>query len=302
MPRGEIPGDGFQSERLRRRIPQVSRQDTELPRLAGIRSDCQPRHCECRHQSRAIRHRAGPQDSCRRHGPAAALTGAPRPSNFRICPRSTTMPTFDGGHCFLTALLPIQTCEVVDEAGLRSSHVHMVRDALAILPTAHQSPVTERLSVISPFVKSTKTHFARIAVIDDVIFNGRMATNAILDQSDRTIPQPVDQLPGPYLMVVIDFDAPQGTEAELRDYLREIWAKMAAELKPVFEHCFSFTENMNPDGFADYIIGYQIETTMPFNDYWPGPPPLKSLSMAMVAAVGVGTWALAAAALFAGLS
>jgi len=30
--------------------------------------------------------------------------------------------------------------------------------------------------------------------------------------------------------------------------------------------------------FADFIIGCQLETTMPFNDYWPGVPPLTAIS------------------------
>ncbi len=190
------------------------------------------------------------------------------------------MPTFDGGHCFLTALLPIKTSQVVDQAGLRSSPVHMVRDALSILPVARQSPVTEKSAANSPFAKSRKTHFARMAVIEDTIFNGRARTDAILDSSDRTVDQPIDELPCPYLMLVLDFDAPQGTEAELRDYLRDVWTTMGGDLAPVFENCFGYREKaVSADGFADYIIACQVETTMPFNDYWPGAPPLQRISI-----------------------
>ncbi|HMI97778.1 MAG TPA: hypothetical protein VK479_14785 [Micropepsaceae bacterium] len=203
------------------------------------------------------------------------------------------MPTFDGGHCFLTALLPIKTEEIVDDAGMRSSPVHMVRDALAILPTSHQSPVTASLPVISPFAKDKKTHFARLAVIDNVIFGGRLATNALTDRSDRTVAQAVDQLPCPYLMVVIDFDAPEGTVVELRRYLSDMWANMRAELKPVFDHCFGYADKATtPDGFADYIIGCQIETTMPFNDYWTGSPPFKALSISVLAVIGLAVAAV----------
>ena len=192
------------------------------------------------------------------------------------------MPTFDGGHCFLTALLPIKTSEVVDQDGLRSSPVHMVRDALAILPTARQSPVTESLPVTAPFAKCTKTHFARFAIIDDVIFNGRLPSNAIIDSLkglDRTIPGPSDELPGPYLLMAVDFDAPNGSDAELRDYLKDMWTRMGPELAPVFRHCFGYDQQATgPDGFADFIVGCQLETTMPFNDYWPGAPPLTAIS------------------------
>lgn len=212
------------------------------------------------------------------------------------------MPTFDGGHCFLTALLPIKTEEIIDDAGMRSSPVHMVRDALAILPTAHQSPVTASLPVISPFAKDKKTHFARLAVIDNVIFGGRLATNALTDHSDRTVAQAVDQLPCPYLMVVIDFDAPEGAVAELRKYLGDMWTNMRAELEPVFKHCFGYTDKANtPDGFADYIIGCQIETTMPFNDYWTSPPPLKSLSIPALVVIGFAVAGVTGAAAYAAL-
>ena len=61
------------------------------------------------------------------------------------------MPTFDGGHCFLTALVPIETADVADRGSWKSSHVQMVREALAVLPTAHQSPVTEKLACNSPY-------------------------------------------------------------------------------------------------------------------------------------------------------
>jgi hypothetical protein len=207
------------------------------------------------------------------------------------------MPTFDGGHCFLTALLPIKTGEVFDNAGLSCSPVHMVRDALAILPTAHQSPVTCSLEVDSPFARDPRTHFARLAVIDNVIYNGRRTTSTLLDQSDRTVPQPLDELPCPYLMIVIDFDAPKGTDAELRAYLQNMWATVRADLDPVFRHCFGYLEKAHSaETFADYIIGCQLETTMPFNDYWSVPPKLPAVTGRMILGTLIGCWALVMAA------
>jgi len=222
------------------------------------------------------------------------------------------MPTFDGGRCFLTALLPIKTSEIVDQEGLRNSPVHMVRDALAILPTARQSPVTESLPVTAPFAKCTKTHFARFAIIDDVIFNGRLASNAIIDSLkglDRTIQGPSDELPGPYLLMAVDFDAPAGSDIELRAYLKDMWTRMGPELAPVFRHCFGYDRiATSAGGFTDFIVGCQLETTMPFNDYWPGFPPLTAMSKPflifnfLVPALVVGGglyWALSAMGLIA---
>jgi hypothetical protein len=212
------------------------------------------------------------------------------------------MPTFDGGHCYLTTLLPIKTAAVFDHDGMRSSPVHMVRDALAVLPTARQSQVTMELPKISPFARNPHTHFARFVVIEDVTFNGRMPINAILDQSDRTIGRPIDQMPCPYLLFTADIDAPKGTTDELRSWLRDVWTDMREDLEPVFSHCHGYqAKSGGADGFADYIIGGQVETTMPFNDYWPSSPPLTSMSFALLGAaflavalvVGIGLWALA---------
>jgi len=210
------------------------------------------------------------------------------------------MPTFDGGHCFLTTLIPIETADVVDRGGWKSSHVQMAREALAVLPTAHQSAVTETLACNSPFAKCTKTHFARLVVLDDVIYNGRMPTSALLDQSDRTIPQAIDHLPWPYLIFTADFDAPEGTDAELRDWLENVWTKMSADLEPVFRHCFEFGRKVaSARDFADYVLACQVETTMPFNDYWHVSPPLPSLTMPALIGVGAGSWLLTGAILYA---
>jgi hypothetical protein len=209
------------------------------------------------------------------------------------------MPTFDGGHCFLTALLPIKTAEIVDHQGLRSSPVHMVRDALAVLPTAHQSQVTAKLPTISPFVRNRNTHFVRFVVIDDVVYNGRVPTDAILDQSDRTIGQEIDRLPGPYLLFSADFDAPNGTVEELRAWLGDIWSKMRDDLDPVLAQCHGYPgKAATAAGFADYITRCQVETTMPFNDYWPNKPPLTALSKGLLLGALAATAVVVDAALF----
>jgi hypothetical protein len=208
------------------------------------------------------------------------------------------MPTFDSGRCFLTALLPIKTTEIVDNNGMSSSPIHMVRDALAVLPTARQSQVTASLPKVSPFMHNTQTHFARFVVIEDVVFNGRMPADAILDQSDRTVGRKIDQLPCPYLLFTADFDAPNGTVEELRTWLRSVWSDMRIDLAAVFTNCHGYASD-TADAFADYIIGCQIESTMPFNDYWPGAPPLTSMSVPLLTASGIVTALAVGAALWA---
>ncbi|MEL6680018.1 MAG: hypothetical protein AAFQ51_15030, partial [Pseudomonadota bacterium] len=51
-------------------------------------------------------------------------------------------------------------------------------------------------------------------------------------------------------------------------WARRIWEKMAEELSDIFANCEGFEAVTDADGFAAYIKRHQVETTMPFNDYW----------------------------------
>jgi hypothetical protein len=195
------------------------------------------------------------------------------------------MPNFDAGHYFLTALLPIDNRSLARDNRTLSSPVRIVRRALSVLPKAVQSPATqaafETYGVECPFARNLRTHFLRIVVIDDVVFNGRIRTDAIRvalneERLDPTVAKPSDQLRCPYLLVAIDFDAKSGEEAELDGYLTELWEQMPRELGSVFEHCYGFGSVATARQFADFIKRGQIETTMPFNDYWEPAPALSS--------------------------
>ena len=62
-----------------------------------------------------------------------------------------------------------------------------------------------------------------------------------------------------------------------------------------------FPKDPNAQSFADYIIQRQIDTTMPFNDYWPDGLPVGSATLpvtplkwiGIVAAVALAAWLLA---------
>lgn len=199
---------------------------------------------------------------------------------------SPSTTTFDGGHCFLTVLLPVKTCEVVTNDGMRSSHVYLLREALAMLPTAHQSKPTEAAPANSPFAASPRTHFTRMAVIDDAIYNGPIPSDTIYKAArdlvrgtpDGAVIKPVDQLPSPYLLFSVDCDA--ANEGELRQYLCDLWDVAGARLQPVLANCHGFQQQVTgAEEFADYICDRRLETTMPFNDYWTIAPPLQSLSV-----------------------
>jgi hypothetical protein len=113
---------------------------------------------------------------------------------------------------------------------------------------------------------------------------------------------------------MIDFDLPDASGAgEPRAYFEELWGQMETELKSIFQYCYGFDKVGDAAGFARYMIGCQIETTMPFHDYWYVPPklaplpktlliafPLLGLALPLIAAflgrIGWG-WAIALAIL-----
>jgi len=202
------------------------------------------------------------------------------------------MPSLDGGHYFLTVLAPINNSGVVERNGAKSSPVHMVREALETLPTALQSPATEAIGLNSPFARNTRTHLARFVVLDDVNFNGRNPVDSIVSaalKTDLLTPQPVDHLPSPYLIFVADFDPDASGAAEPRAYLEALWDIMTAELNAVFCYCYGWDKVTDRASFADFIIAREVETTLPFNDYWVGPPQLPSLPLwSLAAAPGLG--------------
>ena len=211
------------------------------------------------------------------------------------------MPNFDGGHYFLTVLAPVsqQTLRQGDQRP--QACVQALRETLACLPTARQSPASEAGSLNSPFARNRRTHFARFVVLEDVVDNGRDPTNTLVTAVTNTnlgIAQPVDHLSTPYLLFAADIDAASGDAAELRGFLTELWADMEAELRAVFRYCIGFDSVNDARGFADYIMRCQIETTMPFNDYWVGVPPLQDFNRtALLAPIAIpGGMALLCAA------
>lgn len=182
------------------------------------------------------------------------------------------MPDFDGGHYFLSVLVPIRTDAEQNAEGAWRSHVDLLREELALLPTAQQNRVSREGARQSPFARNTLNHLARFVVIDDVVFNGRVAGNALWERllgRNPLRPQPVDRLKCPYLFFGADIDASNGDDTALREYTDALWDTMADELKAILRHCLGFQERVrDAAGFFRYIKDCQIETTMPFNDYW----------------------------------
>jgi hypothetical protein len=213
------------------------------------------------------------------------------------------MPNFDGGHYFLTTLVPIRSglCADPRTAATVTSHLHELRATLAALPTALQTPATEKIGLNSPFARSTRTHFARFAILDDVAFNGRGQRDPIkvaLKLSPQpNVTDPVDRLPCSYLIFVIDFDAADGSDATRDDYLAHLWSVAQDELREILVHCDGHERLVDAAGFVRLMRDCQVETTMPFNDYWTGAPPLSPLPLKPLLAPAI----IAAAALVLGV-
>lgn len=205
------------------------------------------------------------------------------------------MPDFDGGHYFFTAVVPVCNRGIVEHEGMKSSPIHMVRETLETLPTALQSHAAEAVGIQSPFARSTRTHFIRFVVLDQPYYNGRnhedalaLTARGLVSNVDPLKAEPHDVLACPYLLVMIDFDPADPSGAgEPRAYLEHLWGVMAEELKAIFAYCYDFSRVRDGGSFADFLIGCQIETTMPFNDYWTTAPPLKSLSVALLGIVAL---------------
>lgn len=223
------------------------------------------------------------------------------------------MPNFDAGSYFLTTLAPIQAGGVADPDGLVVSHRQRVQEALLTLPTALQSPATEKIGVPSPFARNRRTHLCRFVVIDDAVFNGREPKNPILTGvfgPDPINPGPVDRLNAAYLMFCADIDAvtrdgdplpatlSKAEQDAVRDaYARTLWDTAEAELRPIYENCVGFGRVRTADDFAAYLARCQVETTMPFHDYWTKAPKLKALPVPALAVAAGGPVLLLALAL-----
>ncbi|MDW4498776.1 hypothetical protein R5H30_12340 [Sulfitobacter sp. D35] len=212
------------------------------------------------------------------------------------------MPDLDSGHIFLTTLAPVKGGTV--EGGTGISHRQRLSRALSELPTAQQSPATQKTGMNSPFARNTRTHLARMFLLDDVIFNGRVPENTLiagLRGRDPINPQELDRLNSAYLVFCADIDAveedgdplPANLSAEQqkrvrRAYAKKLWETMGEELADIYGNCVGFDGVSTADGFADYLEKCHVETTMPFHDYYLDLPKFNDLPVKpLIAAVAL---------------
>jgi hypothetical protein len=205
------------------------------------------------------------------------------------------MPTFDGGHYFLSALVPVRTgvVDVVEDGDLVTSPVLALRKRLDMMPTPGQPPAHPGDE--SLFTCNTRNHFVRLVIIDDVDYVGRSGRNVLLGGTSKRllVAQPQDHLKCPFLLFAADFDAKSGSTEERDSYLAELWNKKSDDLRKIFQFCEGFDARVkDAASFAAYIAHCQLETTMSFNDYYATVPdlpawPVNTYSGALVAAAGM---------------
>lgn len=202
------------------------------------------------------------------------------------------MPNLDGGHYFLTVLAPIRVDIMIDpdEIGRSRSHRQLLAQKLALLATGKQTAESPPNARPSPFSLNTLNHLARFVIIHGPAFNGRISSDALVSAVravNPLAPQPVDQLGTPFLLFAADIDAQAEGDA-LRTYTDQLWATMKRDLVIIFGHCVGFDGIDSADGFHAYIKRCQIETTMPFNDYWPDGLDVKDKTLEIGALKPVG--------------
>jgi hypothetical protein len=182
------------------------------------------------------------------------------------------MPTFDGAHYFLSVLVPIKTKPIKD-GQIATSPVHALRKCLDKVAPAAQTPAC--CGGQSPFAQSNRTHFARLVIIDDVAYPGRLGRNTLLNAitgENLTLAQSQDHLSCPFLFFAVDFDAKSGADHERNSYLEELWGTMEKDVREIFAFCEGFDSKVkDARSFAAYMASCQLETTMSFNDYYVDP-------------------------------
>lgn len=131
----------------------------------------------------------------------------------------------------LTILAPILEGDTLD-----IGHATALRWYLASLPRDHTSP----------FAQVSSTHFARLVVMDDVVFVGAPAIE--------------EHLKSRYLVFETNFDG------DLDTYLTRMAREIPDVVDSVWKHCVGYPGVSDPAVFAAYMKKCQIETTFFFAD------------------------------------
>lgn len=219
------------------------------------------------------------------------------------------MADLESGHLFLTYVIPIRRGGPRNDVSFKQK----LRIELARLPPAHQTPATQKTEYAAPFARNRRTHFARMFVLDNVVYNGRNGQDALvgaLRNVGTLTPQHVDGLRSAYLVFTADVDAvirqgdplpddldPEAQRRVRMAYARTLWDTMGEEIAAIFGNCHGFEGVSSGEAFGAYLERCHVETTMPFHDYYLVPPefhvlPVRALALAVLIPGGIALGAL----------
>lgn len=203
------------------------------------------------------------------------------------------MASIDGAYYFLTALIPVRDAWPQGDNSHRSAPIIELRETLAKMPPAMQTPGSTQGGKISAFSQSTRTHFARFAVIDRLGYNGYEALDPVYATIARKdAGQTRMELEHPYLLFAAEFDAASGSKSyDLAVWLRELWEidELRDNLTDIFANCEGFDNGKDTTAAEaiSFIRSCEIDTTMPFNYYWMDKPTLPSIT---ISGLGIGAF------------
>src|SRR4030081_1335021 len=123
----------------------------------------------------------------------------------------------------LTILSPI-----IEDQHLDIGHTTQLRWYLATLPRDHTSPLA----------KVSSTYFARLVVLDDVVFVGKPACE--------------EHLKSRYLIFEASFDG------DLDTYLKRLVTEVPEFVDTVWKHCVGYPGVANSDAFVAYMKNCQL--------------------------------------------
>jgi hypothetical protein len=116
---------------------------------------------------------------------------------------------------------------------------------------AHDLALRKHLATLendnrSPFARVPGTHFARLVVMDDVVFVGS--------------PSREEHLRSPYLVFTSDFDG------DLDAYLGSMARDVPNEVDTIWKHCAGYPGSEDAGKFSAYMKRCQVKTTFYFAD------------------------------------
>lgn len=229
------------------------------------------------------------------------------------------MPSFDAGYYQLTALIPV--VRGADAAAqwrwhpLSATAVDSLRELLASFRSVDvpvpSDPALRHCRAI-PFSCSNRTHFARLVVLEDLAYNGLQQGDTLFDTVRQLLPgmkkqqrESPDYLPSPYLLVLLDFDALDGSTAMVEKYLLELWRSMEQEWTLILRHCCGFdsTPERRKQSFVRLILNHEIETTFGYATYawlvrkrnatnWPFPAGARQVQDRLAPLISLLLWVL----------